>query len=87
MIFENEDKLAQDLMYGGKMKIPARKPYLVVYTKFDSVDPTNGQDYTIQKVVWALNEAAARRIIQDAHDRWSDRPELIEIQSVKRFSV
>lgn len=87
MIFENEDKLAQDLMYGGKMKIPARKPYLVVYTKFDSVDPINGQDYTIQKVVWALNEAAARRIIQEAHDRWSDRPELIEIQSVKRFSV
>jgi hypothetical protein len=87
MIFEKEDKLAQDLMYGGKMKIPARKPYLVVYTKFDSVDPINGQDYTIQKVVWALNEAAARRIIQEAHDRWSDRPELIEIQSVKRFSV
>ena len=87
MIFEKGDKLAQDLMYGGKMKIPARKPYLVVYTKFDSVDPINGQDYTIQKVVWALNEAAARRIIQEAHDRWSDRPELIEIQSVKRFSV
>jgi len=87
MIFEKEDKLAQDLMYGGKMKIPTRKPYLVVYTKFDSVDPINGQDYTIQKVVWALNEAAARRIIQDAHDRWSDRPELIEIQTVKRFSV
>ena len=87
MIFEKEDKLAQDLMYGGKMKIPARKPYLVVYTKFDEVDPINGQDYTIQKVVWALNEAAARRIIQEAHDRWSDRPELIEIQSVKRFSV
>jgi hypothetical protein len=84
MIFEKEDKLAQDLMYGGKMKIPARKPYLVVYTKFDSVDPINGQDYTIQKVVWALNEAAARRIVKDEAGK---RPELIEIQSVKRFSV
>ena len=84
MIFEKEDKLAQDLMYGGKMKIPARKPYLVVYTKFDEVDPINGQDYTIQKVVWALSESAARRIVKDETGK---RPELIEIQSVKRFSV
>ena len=84
MIFEKEDKLAQDLMYGGKMKIPARKPYLVVYTKFDEVDPINGQDYTIQKVVWALSESAARRIVKDEAGK---RPELIEIQSVNRFSV
>ena len=84
MIFENEDKLAQDLMYGGKMKIPARKPYLVVYTKFDEVDPINGQDYTIQKVVWALSESSACRIVKDEAGK---RPELIEIQSVKRFSV
>ena len=82
MIFEKEDKLAQDLMYGGKMKIPARKPYLVVYTKFDSADPINGQDYTIQKVVWALSESAARRIVKDEA---GNRPELIEIQSVNRF--
>ena len=82
MIFEKEDKLAQDLMYGGKMKIPARKPYLVVYTKFDSADPINGQDYTIQKVVWALSASAARRLVMD---EVSDRPELIEIQSIKRF--
>ena len=66
------------------MKIPARKPYLVVYTKFDEVDPINGQDYTIQKVVWALSESAARRIVKDEAGK---RPELIEIQSVNRFSV
>ena len=66
------------------MKIPARKPYLVVYTKFDEADPINGQDYTIQKVVWALSESAARRIVKDEA---GNRPELIEIQSVNRFSV
>ena len=84
MIFENEDKLAQDLMYGGKLNIPRRGPYLVVYTKFDEVDPINGQDYTIQKVVWALSASAARRLVMDEA---GDRPELIEIQSVNRFSV
>ena len=82
MIFEKEDKLAQDLMYGGKMKIPARKPYLVVYTKFDSVDPINGQDYTIQEVVWAFNEAGVRRQVADKYSNC-----IVEFESIKRFSV
>ena len=82
MIFEKEDKLAQDLMYGGKMKIPARKPYLVVYTKFDEVDPINGQDYIIQEVVWAFNEAGVRRQVADKYSNC-----IVEFESIKRFSV
>jgi hypothetical protein len=83
MIFEKEDKFACSLMYGDvKMKIPARKPYLVVYRKLDSIDPVNGQDYTIQEVVWALSETGARSAVMQKADG-----AIVEFESVKRFNV
>jgi len=86
MIFEKEDSFAKTLLQSDKMKIPTRKPYLVVYTKFDDVDPINGQDFIIQKVVWAFNESGARRQVLIDEDHM-DRQELLEFQSIKRFSV
>ena len=86
MIFEKEDSFAKTLLQSDKMKIPTRKPYLVVYTKFDDVDPINGQDFIIQKVVWAFNEAGVRRQVLIDEDHM-DRQELLEFESIKRFSV
>jgi len=82
MIFEKEDSFAKTLLQSDKMKVPTRKPYLAVYTKFDQVDPVNGQDYTIQEVVWAFNEAGVRRQVADKHSSC-----IVEFESIKRFSV
>ena len=82
MIFEKEDNFAKTLLQSDKMKIPTRKPYLAVYTKFDQVDPVNGQDYTIQEVVWALSETGARSAVMQKADG-----AIVEFESVKRFNV